>query len=75
MVLKKEVVKTQNKDLERGGEYRQMLVQVRCRGALTAHTCGLCWAGACAAGSHTFATGLGRVGALTAERDLLLAAL
>ncbi|KAF5842052.1 coatomer beta subunit appendage platform-domain-containing protein [Dunaliella salina] len=27
MVLKKEVVKTQNKDFERGGEYRQMLVQ------------------------------------------------
>lgn len=28
MVLKKEVVKTQNKDFEKGGEYRQMLVQV-----------------------------------------------
>eukprot|EP00967_Tisochrysis_lutea_P121547 scaffold200460_cov17-Tisochrysis_lutea.AAC.1 len=27
MVLKKEVVKTQNKDFEKGGEYRQMLVQ------------------------------------------------
>ncbi|KAG1663232.1 hypothetical protein FOA52_004433 [Chlamydomonas sp. UWO 241] len=26
-VLKKEIVKTQNKDFERGGEYRQMLVQ------------------------------------------------
>ena len=29
MVLKKEIVKTQNKDFEKGGEYRQMLVQVR----------------------------------------------
>ena len=28
-VLKKEIVKTQNKDFEKGGEYRQMLVQVR----------------------------------------------
>ncbi|CAK9210114.1 unnamed protein product [Sphagnum troendelagicum] len=27
-VLKKEVIKTQNKELEKGGEYRQMLVQV-----------------------------------------------
>jgi coatomer subunit beta len=27
MVLKKEIVKTQNKDFEKGGEYRQMLVQ------------------------------------------------
>lgn len=27
MTLKKEVVKTQNKELEKGGEYRQMLVQ------------------------------------------------
>ena len=26
-VLKKEIVKTQNKDFEKGGEYRQMLVQ------------------------------------------------
>jgi coatomer subunit beta len=27
MVLKKEIVKTQNKDFEKGGDYRQMLVQ------------------------------------------------
>lgn len=27
MVLKKEIMKTQNKDFEKGGEYRQMLVQ------------------------------------------------
>jgi coatomer subunit beta len=27
-VLKKEIMKTQNKDFERAGEYRQMLVQV-----------------------------------------------
>lgn len=26
-VLKKEIVKTQNKDLEKGAEYRQLLVQ------------------------------------------------
>ena len=29
MVLKKEVMKTQSKELEKGAEYRQMLVQVR----------------------------------------------
>ena len=29
LTLKKEVVKTQNKELEKVGEYRQMLVQVR----------------------------------------------
>ena len=29
MVFKKEIMKTQNKDFEKGGEYRQMLVQVR----------------------------------------------
>ena len=30
MVLKKEIMKTQSKELEKGAEYRQMLVQVRC---------------------------------------------
>ena len=29
MVLKKEIMKTQSKELEKGAEYRQMLVQVR----------------------------------------------
>jgi len=29
LTLKKEVVKTQNRELEKNGEYRQMLVQVR----------------------------------------------
>ena len=29
MVLKKEVMKTQSKELEKGAEYRQLLVQVR----------------------------------------------
>ncbi len=29
MVLKKEIMKTQNKEFEKGGEYRQLLVQVR----------------------------------------------
>lgn len=32
MVLKKEMMKTQNKDLEKGAEYRQLLVQA-------IHTC------------------------------------
>lgn len=32
MVLKKEMVKTQNKELEKGAEYRQLLVQA-------IHTC------------------------------------
>lgn len=30
MVLKKEIMKTQSKELEKGAEYRQMLVQARC---------------------------------------------
>ena len=30
MVLKKEIMKTQSKELEKGAEYRQMLVQVCC---------------------------------------------
>jgi hypothetical protein len=29
MVLKKEIMKTQSKELEKGAEYRQMLVQAR----------------------------------------------
>lgn len=29
-VLKKEIVKTQNKELDKAAEYRQMLVQVNC---------------------------------------------
>ena len=30
MVLKKEVMKTQNRELDKGPEYRQLLVQVSC---------------------------------------------
>ena len=30
MVLKKEVMKTQNRELDKGPEYRQLLVQVGC---------------------------------------------
>ncbi len=39
MVLKKEIVKTQNKDFEKGGDYRQMLVQVSFA-LLDCYTCG-----------------------------------
>lgn len=39
MVLKKEVVKTQNKDFEKGGDYRQMLVQVSVHAQVGEKTC------------------------------------
>jgi hypothetical protein len=46
LVLKKEIMKTQSKEFEKGGEYRQILVQVRGGEAAAASSLSVLVAGA-----------------------------